>query len=108
MRCDQQKLSSVVQHRSPGWRWRFGTQAQKTPAAFGDNRRRQAKSGLDKQRRKKIGKQMARNNAARFTTEGPSRLDKLLLSERENFAADQSGVASPADQAKRQNDVIET
>ena len=76
---DQQKLPSIVQHRSPGRRRRFDAQSQKTQAAFGDNRRRQSKSSLDKQRSKKIGKQMARNEASRFTAERPSGLDKLLL-----------------------------
>src|SRR5262249_54639231 len=77
-------------------------------AAFGDNRCGQPKGGLDKHRRKEIGQQVSRNNASGLAAERPGRLNKLALPERKNLASDQSCVAGPADQTKRQNDVIKT
>src|SRR6266545_1345756 len=59
MRRDQQKLSAIVQHRSPRWRRRLDAQAEKAQAALGDDRCCQAECRLNQQRWQQIGKQMA-------------------------------------------------
>src|SRR5258707_6243477 len=51
---------------------------------------------------------MAQNNALRTAAERARRLDEISFAQRKNLAAKEPGVAGPTDQAKRENNVIET
>src|SRR3989338_2099351 len=83
---DQEKLSSFIQHRSPGGSGRLNAQSQETQAPFSDDRRRHSEGSLDQERGKKIRQQVEDNNSARAAAESAGGMDELPFSKRQDLA----------------------
>src|SRR3989338_7656046 len=105
---DQEKLSSFIQHRSPGGSGRLNAQSQETQTPFSDNRRRHSEGSLNQERGKKMRQQVEDNNSARAAAESAGSKDELSFSKRQDLAPDQAGITGPSDQAKGQDNVVQS
>src|SRR6516165_8995271 len=101
-------IARIVEHRAPTGDGREHAQTKEAKSGFGENRAGHTDRGLDQNRLKNIGEQVAQLNAEAGSAERLSGQNKFQFLHFEDLRAGNAGVPCPAGEDEGEDDFADT